>query len=220
MLKNKPSLGMGVYMPPDISLILNIPKWRIRWYIDEVWDNRFGKEIFNERYSWNIRNHKAVNFLVLVEFKVVLELKKMGLPIHKIFLARNSIAKEQKLPYPFASSRLYANAKRIWYNADGTTYDADGSRQQNFENFIEDYYKCIDFKDEIANRFYPRGKNNSVVVDPHRQLGQPIIEGTNIPAETIYSMYEAGDSIPLLSNIYDLPEKKIKDAIEFYNKAA
>lgn len=219
MLQNKPTLGTGIYTPPDISLILRIPNYRIRWYIDEVWDNRFGK-MFNERYSWKLRNHKAVNFFVLIEFKVVLELKKLGLSTQKILKARNIIAKENDLAYPFASSKILTNTKKIWYKIGDDIIETDGSRQTNFNEFVERYCKSIDFKDEIANRFFPRGKESSVIIDPRHQLGQPTIINTNITVDTIYSMNKAGDSILMLSNLYDLPEQKIRDAINFYKQAA
>lgn len=220
MLQNRPNLGVGVYTPSDISLILKIPNYRIRWYIDKVWDQRFGIKNFNERYSWDLQGHRAVNFLVLVEFKIVFQLKKLGLSTQKILKARNTIAKENNLPYPFASSRILANTMKIWYDAKGDIVDADGSEQTSFKEFVEKYYDCIDFKNELAHRFFPNGKDSSIVVDPNHQLGQPIILGTNITTDTIYRMHKAGDSIALLSDVYDLPEQKIRDAIKFYNNAA
>ena len=59
---------------------------------------------------------------------------------------------------------------------------------------MEDFCKKIQFSDDkIAERFYPIGKDRKIVVDPQRQFGQPIVTGTNILAENIFSMYESGE---------------------------
>ena len=220
VLKNKPVLGMGIYTPPDISIILQIPQQRIRWYINEVWDNRFGRSQFNERYSWALNNQRAVNFLVLIEFKIVLALHRLGISTRKILQARNNIAKENSVPYPFASSRILADSKSIRYRFRDAIVDADGSRQLTFDRLVEDYYGCIEFDpDDLAKSFWPRGRDSSIIVDRSRQFGSPIIEGTNISARTIHLMHESGDSVSVLSKLYEVSEKNIRDAIGFYRQA-
>lgn len=219
MLKNKPALGQGIYTPPEISSILKVPQYQIRWYIEAVWDNRFGKQ-FDATYSWKLRSHRAVNFLVLVEFRVVLDLKNLGLPTRRILNARESIGRDEKAPYPFATSRLRANAERIWYEAGGNVLDADGTQQTNFRTLVENYTECIDYVDDLAARLWPDTKQSSVVVDPHHQFGQPTIDGTNITAETIYSMYESGESLEVLGYLYQIPVKKVEDAVKFCQRKA
>ena len=58
------------------------------------------------------------------------------------------------------------------------------------------------------------------VVDPHHRLGEPIVENTNISAESIFSFYNAGESIPDIASLYDLSEKQVKDAVDFFLVAA
>jgi uncharacterized protein (DUF433 family) len=55
-----------------------------------------------------------------------------------------------------------------------------------------------------------------VVVNPHNQFGQPIIDGTNINAEMIFSMYQSGESEELIAHLYAIEPKAIKDAVQFY----
>jgi len=219
-LHNKPMLGMGIYTPPDISLILKVPQSRIRWFIKEVWDNRFGQRVFGERYSWDMDNHKAVNFLVLAEFEVVLQLRRSGLSTRRILRAREAIALDLKQPYPFATSTLLFHPRKIWYKLEEMAINADESHQLNFLSFVEKYCKRIDFTANLASRIWPNGRGKSIVVDPHHQFGQPVINGTNIMAETIYVMHEAGEPISRLSQLYEVSEKKIQDAIDFYRQAA
>lgn len=217
----QPGLGTGVYTPPDISLILGIPQRRIRWYINEIWDNRFGKRIFDQSYSWTIGDRKAVSFHVLIEFYVVCQLRSQGVTTQAIFKARKSIAQELGVPYPFATENLLTDGKKIWYQFQDLVVDANGTKQLNFIQIIEKYCHRIDFgASRLAERLWPKGRENSVVVDPHHQFGQPVIHGTNITARVIHSMHEAGEPVTVLSGLYDLSEKQVMDAVDFYRRAA
>jgi uncharacterized protein (DUF433 family) len=135
--------------------------------------------------------------------------------------AREAIAIEQELAYPFASSKLLANGNNIWYRAAGSIVNADGTKQLNFAQYVERYCKNIDFgSSDFAERLWPDGKQSSIVVDPNHQFGQPVVEGTNITARTLFAMHRAGEKISMLSKLYEIEERKIKDAIRFYQKAA
>lgn len=72
---------------------------------------------------------------------------------------------------------------------------------------------------KVAERFWPAGKQSSIIVDPHHQFGQPVIEGTNINAELIFSMFESGEQVHAIEILYDITEKEIRDVIRFYKTA-
>jgi uncharacterized protein (DUF433 family) len=219
LLKQK--IGTGLYTVSDISQILDLPKAQVRRYISKYWDERFGRNFLNERYSWNEGNVKIVNFYVLIEFFTVFRLKELGVTPYQILKARDIMAKEVDVPYPFASFPILTNGKRIWYEFKDSIIKADGSRQMYFEKMLKSFCEKIDFNgNNIAERFWPKGKSNSIVVDPHHQFGQPVIFGTNISAEILYSMYVSGDSISMLSELYDLSRKQVKDAVSFYQHVA
>jgi uncharacterized protein (DUF433 family) len=220
-IQNTPELGQGIYTVPDIAHILNLPQRRIRWYINEIWDNRFGDRIFGERYSWTYRGHKAINFYVLIEFYTVLQLKKLGLNTRTIHNAHESIARDLQVAYPFASSKLLTDGKNILYRFEDNIVNADGTKQTNFESIIEEFCKKIEFdENNLAARFHPMGKASSIVVDPSHQFGQPVIEGTNIQSRVLARMNKGGESVKSLSILYDLTQKQVRDAIAFHKKAA
>ena len=135
--------------------------------------------------------------------------------------SRKIIAQETDTQYPFATSKILSDGHKIWYTFKDAIVNADGTRQTNFENVIKDYVKKIDFdSQDHAIKFYPNGRNSSVVIDPNHQFGQPIIEGTNINAEMLFSMYKSGEPIGFITNLYDLNVKSVEDAIRFYQNAA
>jgi len=219
---HKKQLGAGLYTVPDISKLLNIPQPKVRRYLNLYWDERLGKKLFNDTYSWSIGNNvKAVNFYTLIELHTCFYLQELGVSIRQILKSRTAIAKDLNIIYPFANASLLSDGKKIWYEFKDCIVNADGTRQTIFFDFIKDFTRKIEFgENKIAEKFWPAGRQSSIVVDPHHQFGQPIIEGTNINSEVIFSLYESGEEINSIGILYDLTEKEIKDVIRFYQQAA
>jgi len=217
--KNK--LGSGIYTIPDISFLLGFPQNKVRRYINDYWDERLGKKLFNQTYNWSNEKTKAVNFYVLIELSVFFKLQELGVKTSKILKSHEAISKDLNTPFPFASQGLLTDGKKIWYEFEDSIINADGTRQTNLSDFIQVFCEKLDFNGHnIAQRYYPNGKDKCVVVDPHHQFGQPVIFGTNINTEVIYSMYSSGEKIDTLSVLYDISQKEINDVIQFYQKSA
>ncbi len=219
---HKQQLGSGIYTIPDISTLLKIPQSKVRRYLNEYWDERLGKQLFNETYSWSIGNNiKAVNFYTLIELYTCFHLQELGVTPKQILKSRIAMAKDLAIPYPFANAKLLSDGKKIWYEFKDCIVNADGSKQTDFVEFIRQFANKIEFNSsKIADKFWPAGRESDVVVNPHNQFGQPVLNGTNINAEVIFSMYESGEPIDAIGILYDLTKKQIDDAISFYKKPA
>jgi len=221
-IQNKKELGSGIYTIPDIGLLLEYPLYKIRRYLKKYWDDGIGKELFKDRYSWSVNNNKkAVNFFVLIELYTFFQLQEFGVYTKRVVKARREIAKQLCTPYPFANRKILTDGKQIWYYLEKDLIAADPTAQVNFAQIIESFANKIEFSaDLLAMRYWPKGKDKSVVVDPHHQFGQPVISGSNIVTDTIYSMYESGEKMETLSILYDITSKQVNDVIEFHRKAA
>ena len=221
-ISHKNELGSGIYTIPDISRLLKMDRRKVTRYISDYLDDNIGKKLFSDTFSWSVnKRNKAVNFYVLIELFTFFKLQELGVTAKTILKARKSISKDLDIDYPFASSRLLTDGKKIWYRFQDDIINADGTSQTNFVQIIEAFSSKVDFvKNSLAERFWPFGKKNSIVVDPHHQFGQPVVKGTNINAEVLYSMYRSGEPTSALAVLYDLTEKEVNDAINFYRTAA
>jgi uncharacterized protein (DUF433 family) len=77
-------------------------------------------------------------------------------------------------------------------------------------------YECIDFnKYDHAERWWPLGKMNDIVLDPARNMGQPILNSYNIKTELIFELYKTNHRIEEISEWYELDKKAIETAIRF-----
>jgi uncharacterized protein (DUF433 family) len=219
--KNETKLGNGIYTIPDLAFILQLPQRKVHRWLNDFYDARLGNK-YTGKYSWGEGRGKATNFLTLIEFYVFYKMRENKLGVKTILEAHEHIAKQLKTPYPFASAELLTEGKNVFYTLpDGTTMYANKSQQIVIKNAIETFCKKIDFSEnKLAQRYWPMGKDHHIVVDPHHQFGQPVINGTNINAFVIHSMYESGEPINKIGILYDLTESQINDAVAFCKRKA
>ena len=218
-LENKPQLGAGIYTVPDIGQILRIPINKVGRWIRTYWDEQLGKE-YDSRYSWNIGQTKGVSFHTLVELYVFHQLHLAGIKPSKALLAHKILSEKFNTLFPFANAKvlesLNTDGSRIYLEQDGQTLlTLDKSNQLNFD-FIKLFFRLVEFDSSaLASRFWPIGKENSIVCDPERQFGHAVIEDTNIYPDVIFSLYKAGEPTKFIAAVYEISEKQVDDAIRY-----
>jgi uncharacterized protein (DUF433 family) len=209
----EPKIGEGIFLTQDVSEILKIQYSRVRRWMIELWDKKFGNDFVT---SFGEKGNKAVNFYTLIEFYTYFSLRKEKVPWQQIFKAHTTIAKDLNVRYPFAT-KLRTDGKKIWYEQLGNIIKADGKKQFDIESIIGPFLKRIDFGlDELAQRYYPLENSKLVVVDPKHQFGQPTIFGTNITTEIISKLHNGGETIKNIANLYDINEEQVKSAILYH----
>ncbi len=216
---NQAKLGYGIYTIPEIATLLRLPVSKVRYWLKEFWDAKLNAE----KYSWGDQRDKVVNFYTLIEFYIFYQLRTHRISSVRILKAHQLLSRTFATPYPFASYKIMTDGKSILFSPDGEDIvNASPDSQYNIKGIIEEFVKKIDFQEhtQMAVRFFPAGKNNSIVVDPHHQFGQPVIRGTNILAEMLYSMHKHGEDTDFIASIYGLKNTEVEDAITFFQKAA
>jgi uncharacterized protein (DUF433 family) len=216
--ENKLNIGTGIFTIPEISKILRLPYSKVSLWVNRYWDDELGAE-FQSKYSWTLNNTKAVSFFTLVEFYVLYMLAESGVKTRRVLEAHKELSGYFGTFFPFAQKAILENiqtdGQKVFFNLDGSYLTLDSTKQFNL-GFIKLFFKKIDFDGEmLASRFWPLGKEKSILIDPQRQFGHPIIGDTNIYPETLFSLYKGGDSVKFISFVYDLEESAVNDAIEF-----
>lgn len=213
--------SLGVYTVPDISRILGLPYSKIQYWIKEYWSKEFTSN--SNLYIQGYNKDRTANFYTLIEFYTFSQLRIHGVAKKSIINAHNIIAQQLGVKYPFATSTILTDGKRVFFSpnndSDSIIY-ADKTLQYAITGIIKHFCEKIDFKNDMAYRFWPQGKKKSVVIDPEHQFGQPVISETNVLAETLFLLNKGGESIKFLTSLYNLPRNKVVDAIEFYKKVA
>jgi uncharacterized protein (DUF433 family) len=211
-----PKIGEGIYLKRDVAEILKLPYHRVNYLMNTYWHG----------YSFGEKRNKAVNFFALIEFYTYYHLKESGYSSSIIKKFHKQLSKDLKTPYPFASVKVHTpNTKTkksiMWYEYMGYLMKGDGKQQPAIRDFVEPFLKHIEFGDDsLAKRFYPLKNSKNVVVDPLHQFGQPVINGTNTQTKTLYTLFTAGETKQNISILYDISEKQVTDAINYYSRAA
>ena len=222
--ENHVELGSGIFTITDISSILNLKYFKVHNLLNEYWDKRFAKQL-GEKYSWSVHNSKAVSFHTLVEFYIFFQLKEVGVTTQQILNAHSELSIRYNTPFPFAVShiinRINCFGRRIVFELSNEEYiNLDSTKQLNMM-FIKSFAHKLDFdRNELAEKFYPLGKTNRVVIDPKHQFGQATIKDTNIFPKTIYSLYQSKESKKFIAQSYEISVREVNDAIEYCKSVA
>ena len=220
--ENNLSIGNGIYTVPDVARILRLPYHKVNTWLNEYWDGKLGKA-FKGKYSWRVEGTRAVGFHTLIEFYVMMQLAEAGVKTNQVLRAHADLSRTFNTIFPFAQKQVIENistdGNKIYLSVDGSAITLDGTYQFNL-GFIQFFFKKLEFdRGLLAAKLWPAGKSKAVVCDPNHKFGQPVIEGTNIQTEAVYKMYLARESIPFIAGLYELPEKKVRDAIDFHKNA-
>lgn len=220
--ENRVKINNGIYTVPDVSKILRLPYQKVNYWLNKYWDKELG-DAFEGRYSWTIENTRAVSFHTLIEFYVFYHLGEVGVRPKDVLKAHIELSNLFDTPFPFAKRTILENirttGKNVFLESEKGIFSLDGIRQFNLD-FIRIFFKNLDFdNDLVASRFWPLGKERSILIDPRRQFGHPVLGLTNIYPETIYNLYKAGEPVEFLAFTYELDQRVINDAIEYCEAA-
>lgn len=219
-MKNSTSkIGQGIYTAADASRILKVPYPKANY-----WFKYYAKQKFpsttHHTYHFKIKDTIAVNFWTLIEMSVFYTLKEKGIRTSKIIKAHTIMSEFLATPHPFAKEEIYIDGKSLLFGNNEQLLTADARLQSVLIQVLKPFIRKIQFDDErMAKKFYPLGKNKSIVVNPEHQFGQPVIEGTNILTQTIFNLLQAGEPKKSIAKLFDLTINQINDTIEF-TKAA
>jgi len=68
----------------------------------------------------------------------------------------------------------------------------------------------------VSKRWFPLGKEKSVVVDPSVAFGAPTIAGRGVQTANIFDLYEGeGRNVGDVAAWLDLPPEAVRHAVEF-----
>ena len=226
------TLGEGVYTIPDASRILHLEQKKLRRWIKGYWKCVEGVRspltapLVTEGV-WDERGSRALNFCALIEVRVFAVLREEGIPLQRIRRAHEELRQRLKTTHPFARQEIISDGRNILTALDSVggekiLVNLTMSSQIELGHIVEQFCHNLDFgrKTQIAERYWPLGKDRSVVVDPHHSFGRPTVSGTNICTEVVAALASSGESEQSISALYGIPIATVRDAVDFEAKAA
>jgi len=217
--------GKGIYTLSTAAKILRMNPQKMRRWIKgytyyKNMECRSSKPLFKTEFEYD-PNDVIISFLDLTELLFINTFIEYGISIQKIRKAAITASNLLNTSHPFAIRKMFTDGKSIF--AEIAQKQKDTSlldlikKQYQFQKIIEPLlYKRIDFgKYDYAEKWWPLGKNENIVLDPSRNMGQPILNKYNVRTELIYELYKTKHSINEISDWYELDKSAIEAAINF-----
>jgi len=218
-------LGKGIYTLTTAAKILGMSPQKMRRWIKgytfkKNMEYHSSKPVFKTEYEYN-SSDAIISFLDLAELLFINNFIQYGISINKIRKAAVIASSLLKTSHPFAIRKIYTDGKSIF--AKIAQEDNDSSlldllkSQYQFGKIIEPIlYGCIDFDiHNNAEKWWPQGKKGGIVLDPSRNMGQPILNNYNVRTGLIYELHKTNHSIQEISDWYELDENAINTAIGY-----
>jgi uncharacterized protein (DUF433 family) len=167
------------------------------------------------------RSPLTLSFSNLVESFVLASMRRVHeIPMQRVRKALRFVGRELGVPRPLIHARFRTDGVRLFVDQADQLLDVSSQGQALLREVLDASLQRIEWGREVATRLYPwvradlhGSQPKSIVIDPLRGFGQPIIAGTGIEARIVTERYRAGESIAELAQDYRLDSEKIEDAI-------
>jgi uncharacterized protein (DUF433 family) len=228
-------LGRGVYGAADALRLINfrrrpdaptrsisrntITRW-IRGY-DYSTDGvtRHSDPLWIPDYA-NADEMIELSFRDLIELRFVKSFRDVGLglpTIRECFKRAVEAVQDQR---PFSTRRFRTDGKTIFLEIthdvrEGELLDLK-RRQKAFHRLVEPSLHGLEFDAEIVARWFPFGTSRkTIVVDPTRAFGRPIVVEGGVPTEILFEAVEIEGSPEKVAKLYEVPLAAVRDAVAF-----
>ena len=219
----KELIGAGVYTQAEASRLLDIGAARLgRWLRGHARDGAQYEPLWTPQFSLG-DDRLFLGFRDLMEARIASLFIAQGISPQRvrsaIHLARDVLSDS----HPLSSNRFRTDGRDIFLRI--TNRDTTGEekelllnlfrRQYEFHQIIDPFLRAVDFDDHGAPlRWWPRGRQSGVVLDPARAFGQPIDDATSVPTAVLAAAGRRfGDA--MAARIYDVPIASVRRAVSF-----
>jgi uncharacterized protein (DUF433 family) len=162
-----------------------------------------------------------VSFLQLAEILIVKGFRLNKVPLERIRDAHDFAEAEWGIKYPFSSLKLEPLGGHILHRFDTeqpgislTTLDTK-LQQWTLPGFVLNTLHTFDYELDFTARWYPKGKEVPIVVDPQISAGLPTITNRRVTIETIRKRFKANYSPSFIASDLKLTKNEVFDAIRW-----
>jgi len=218
-------IGAGIYSIPEVARLTRVSAARIR-----RWLKGYDFETRTERHHSNpvwksqleaVEGVQAVGFLDLIEIRFVAAFIAAGVSWKTMRTAHAKAQAELNTSHPFCTNRFATDGRAILLNEaeaseDGALRDI-ASNQQEFARIVRPFLKELEFDEDASlTRWWPLGRERTVVLDPERNFGQPTARQAGVPTRVLARSVKANaGSIETVAQWYEVDPQEIRDALEF-----
>lgn len=215
-------IGLGIYSIPEAARLTKVPnntiyRW-IRGYKYTSDENVKQMDPLWTRDIPEIDGENAVSFYDLLEIRFINAFRIAGVSWKFIRAAALKAQEVFDTTHPFITQKFRTDGKHIFSsfieNNSNLTLDLNNANYA-MEKIIEpSLYKGIEFESNQVARWYPY-KNKTIVIDPERAFGRPILNESGIATDILYAAFKAEKNEKRVAEWYNIDIASVKSAIEY-----
>jgi len=223
-------IGRGVYTLTEAERLTSVPRrpirrWAVGYRYRYKGEDRYTPPIIATEME-PVDGVPTLDFSDLMEVRFLNAFREQGVGWKAIRIAAQRAKELLGRHRPF-STRIFKTdgrtilAEIVQEAGDKVLLDLV-KNQYAFERILSPFlYTGLEFN-ELAEprRWWPLGRKRSVVVDPHRAFGAPIVARAGIPTRTLSSAVSAEQSVQLVADWYEAEAREVRDALEFERRCA
>ncbi|MEZ0495986.1 DUF433 domain-containing protein [Sphingomonas sp. IW22] len=214
------AFGIGIYTAPEAARMIGMrPNTLRRWLTGYKHDDKREAALWSPQYEPSEDDGLLLGFRDLIEARIVaaLRAKKIGLPTIRVCMerAREIIGQDR----PFSTRSFKTDGKKIFLEITRGLDEPQlidlKHRQGVFSRVVAPSLDDLDFGDQAAERWWLLHGRKSIVADPARAFGQPIIADHGITTARVAEAVEAEGSVESVAKLYEIKPALIRDALRY-----
>lgn len=216
-------LNAPSYSIAETSRLVKVKRWTVRRYL-QGYEYDYAKKRTKQPpvVKSDYREKPYASFLDLIDLVFVREFMRRGFGLPTLRKALDEARDWLGTPH-FAQSAFFTSGTdqiALQLPQDGSMIVLLTGGQLAMRQVIELLSDKLDFEDAtkhgFARRWYPKGVNGLIVIDPEISFGRPTLVGTSIPTNNIYDLYlgEEQKNEPV-SKWFNIPATQIQAAVQF-----
>ncbi|WP_437876080.1 DUF433 domain-containing protein [Sorangium sp. So ce513] len=170
----------------------------------------------------------SLSFSNLIEAFVLASMRRVhGVSMQRVRKALGYVGNKLGYARPLIHASFRTDGANLFVQHADRLLNVSAEGQAVLREVLDASLARIDWEGDLAVRLYPWVRSTgigsqpkTIVVDPRRGFGQPVITGTGIEARIVTERYRAGESVLLLAKDYGVEIEKIEDAIRCETREA
>ena len=214
--------GIGVYSVPEAARLIGMPSQTLRRWVSGP-DQVEAALTLQPKPLWSAQYKKSdddqyLGFRDLVEARIVKALRLNDIPLQTV---RKCLQRARMIigdEHPFSTRHFKSDGKTLFLEIvqggeEPILVDLRQG-QQAFKLILAQSLSGLEFGDEVAERWWLNGRK-TVVADPKRSFGHPIIASNGIATNCIAEAVRAEGSVERVAHLYEMKVSEVNDAVKF-----
>lgn len=159
----------------------------------------------------------GVSFIDLVEVIDAGRLRAKGFSIKKIRQINELCQAALHTDRPLVTETFKVTGRDVFVMvSEGYLLNVGRRRgMQAWDEILDPFLHTLEYEDQIARRWWPRGKAEPVVVDPDYGFGLPVITGSGVRTEIIAERHRAGETNEEIAYDFGIGVTKVEAALRY-----